>query len=95
MDEIDKGIRTFKTFKGFNIDKSNKRKTNYKIHRKSNLKELGQTLPTAASNTITDGYNTVKGRLSSKTLFGKKFRKNKDFRRKFPDKENKKIEKLN
>ena len=92
MDEIDKGIRTFKTFKGFNIDKSNKRKTNYKIHRKSNLKELGQTLPTAASNTITDGYNTVKGRLSSKTLFGKKFRKNKDFRRKFPDKENREIE---
>ena len=93
MNEIDKGINTFKTFKGFNIDKKNKRKTNYKIHRKQNLNEFGQTLPTAASNTVTDGYNTVKMRLSSKALFGgKRFRKNKEFRRKFPDKENREIE---
>ena len=88
MNEIDEGIKTFKTFKGFDIYNEN---TNHKKSRKNN-NDFGQTLPTAASNTMSDGYNTALKGLSSKTIFGKKFRKNKDIKRKFPDKENREIE---
>ena len=84
LNELDQCIKSFQTSKGFCTAK-NKNKKNKKIN-----SELGQTLPTAASNTLSDGYNTVMKGLSSKTIFGKKFRKNKD--RKFPDKENREIE---
>ena len=89
MNEIDQGIKTFKNFKEFGShDKYNSRHKNSK----RNINVFGQTLPTAASNTSNEGYNIVKTRLSSKTFFGKKFRKNKDMKKKFPDKENREIE---
>ena len=91
MNEIDKGINAFKTSKNFNmINTYNKFSSNYKNSRKYNIKEMGQTLPTAESNTTNDGYNKAKIGISSKTLFGRKFRK--DIKRKFPDKENREKE---
>ena len=86
FNEIDECIKTFKTSKGF--CPKNKNKKNKKV----NFSVMGDTLPTAASNTMSDGYNTALKGLSSKTIFGKKFRKNKDIKRKFPDKENREIE---
>jgi len=88
MNEIDEGIKTFKTFKGFDIYNEN---TNHKKSRKNN-NDFGQTLPTAASNTMNDGYHTAKVGFNSKSLFGKKVKKNRDIKRKFPDKENREKE---
>ena len=88
MNEIDEGIKTFKTFKGFDIYNENVKQ---KRSRK-NINDFGQTLPTAASNTMSDGYRTAKIGYNSKSLFGKKTKKNRDTKRKFPDKENREKE---
>ena len=87
LNELDEYIKTIKTSKGFCTTK-NKNKKNKKI----NFSDMGQTLPTAATNTMSDAFNTVIKGISSKTIFGKKFKKNKDMKRKFPDKENREIE---
>ena len=89
IEEIDKNIKAFKTSKDFNIIKNTSK---IKNTRKVNINDMGQTLPTAASNTLSEGYSTVKVGISSKTLFGKKFKKNKDIKRKFPDRENREKE---
>ncbi len=86
LNELDQCIKSFQASKGFCTAK-NKNKKNKKINF-----EFGQTLPTAATNTVSEGYNNPIKVLSSKTVFGKKFRKNKDMKRKFPDKENREIE---
>ena len=87
LNELDQYIKTIKTSKGFYTTK-NKNKKNKKI----NFSDMGQTLPTAATNTMSEAFNTAIKGISSKTIFGKKFRKNKDMKRKFPDKENREIE---
>ena len=93
MNEIDKCIQTIKTSKGFfNLNETGINNFKHKSRKKNILNEMEQTLPTAASNTISEGYNTTKIGLSSKNIFGKKFRKNKDIKKKFPDKENREIE---
>lgn len=89
MDDIDEYIKNFKLAKtNNNFNNISKRKNAKKFV----INQMAQTLPTAATNTMTDGYNTAKIGLSSKTIFGKKLKKNKDTKRKFPDKENREIE---
>ena len=89
MDDIDEYIKNFKLAKtNNNFNNISKRKNAKKFV----ISQMAQTLPTAATNTMTDGYNTAKIGLSSKTIFGKKLKKNKDTKRKFPDKENREIE---
>ena len=90
LNELDHCIKFFQTSKGFCTTKNNNKNKNKK-NKKVNF-DFGQTLPTAASNTMSEGYNTAMRGLSSKTIFGKKFRKNKDTKRKFPDRENREIE---
>ena len=93
MNEIDKCIQSIKTSKGFfNLNETCTNNFKNKSRKKNIIKEMEQTLPTAASNTFSEGYNTTKIGLSSKNIFGKKFRKNKDIKKKFPDKENREIE---